>query len=173
VLRRVATGVIAVACCAAVASSALATSSGDLVGSVNGKTSQKGGLISPTFNVTRGLFYNASGTFRCSPTASKTYEFYSNGLAKKDEPRFSFGRAFTFKLNQRWLATGQNTSKPQHYQKGRLIVTITGKIKELKPAPHSARGHGLVSGKGSVTFSARGCKPGKLSWSGSGPLNYF
>jgi hypothetical protein len=173
VLRRVATGVIAIACCAAAAGSALAMSSGDLVGSVNGKTSQQGGKISPIFNVTQNLFYNALGTFRCSATASKTYEFSSNGLAKKDEPAFHFGRAFTFKLNQRWLATGQNPFKPQHYEKGRLIVTITGTIKELKPAPHSARGSGKVSGSGSVTFSAPGCKTGKLTWSGTGPLNYF
>jgi hypothetical protein len=168
VLRRVLTGVMAVACCAAVASSAWAMSSGDLVGSVNGTTSQKGGKISPTFNVTTGVFYNASGSFRCSPTATTTYDFYTNGLAKKDEPAFHFGKPFTFKLSQRWQAT-----KTSRYQKGKVTVTITGTIKELKPAPHSARGSGKVSGKGSVTFSAPGCKPGKLSWSGTGPLNYF
>jgi hypothetical protein len=143
-------------------------SSGDLVGTVNGRTSQKGGEISPTFNVATGILYNASGTFRCSATATTSYDFYSNGLARKDEPAFHFGRPFTFKLSQRWQA-----SKTQRYQKGKVAVTITGTIKQVKPAPHGPRGNGEASGSGSVTFSAPGCKTGKLSWSGTGPLNYF
>jgi hypothetical protein len=165
---KLATGVIAVVACAAVASSAPAMSGGNLVGSVNGKTSQPGGKISPTFNVSRGLLYNASGTFRCSATATTTYDFYSNGLARKDEPTFHFGRPFTFKLSQRWQAT-----ETQRYQKGKVAVTIAGTIKQVRPAPHSAHGSGLVSGKGTVTFTAPGCATGKLSWSGTGPLNYF
>jgi hypothetical protein len=162
--------VLTAACASAVAGMALAKSSGDLVGSVNGTTTQKGGTIDPTFNVTTGLLYNASGAFRCSPTASKSYYFYTNGLTRKDEPAFHFGRPFTFKLSQRWLATGQN---PPHYQKGTLKVTITGTIKELKAATHSAHVTGKVSGRGSVSFSAPGCSSGKLSWSGTGPLAYF
>jgi len=164
---------LAVVVSAVAASSAAAMSGGNLDGSVNGKTGQKGGVIAPVFDVTLGRFYNASGTWRCTVNPVKAYEFSSNGLARKDEPAFHFGRPFTFKLAQRWEETGQDPYKPQHYQKGKVTVTITGTIKQVKAAPHSARGSGLASGKGSVTFSAPGCSSGKLSWSGTGPLNYF
>ena len=172
-LQRVAKAVVVLGCCSAVAGTALAKSSGDLVGSVNGETSQKGGKISPTFDVTRGLFYSASGTFRCSGTGTKTYQFYTTGLARKAEPAFHWNRAFTFKLSQKWYASGQNPFKPIRYQEGSVRITITGTIKEIKPAPHGAHGSGKVSGKGSVTFTAPGCSSGKLAWSGTGPLNYF
>jgi hypothetical protein len=172
VLRKVMTGVIAVAC-AAGASSALAMSSGNLDGTVNGKTAQKDGVISPVFDVTLGMFYNASGEWRCAADIAKAYEFSSNGLARKDEPPFHFGRAFTFTVRQRWYAAGQDRYKAVHYQKGQVTVTITGTIKQVKPAPHGPRGSGLASGHGSVTFSAPGCSSGKLSWSGTGPLDYF
>ena len=54
-----------------------------------------------------------------------------------------------------------------------MKIAITGTIREIKAAPRGAQGSGKVSGKGSVTFSAPGCSSGKLSWSGTGPLNYF
>jgi hypothetical protein len=167
VLRRVITGVIVIACCAAAVGSALARSNGHLVGTLYVKTSQKGGKVGVSFDVNTGLFYGASGTFTCSPTATKTYDFYTNGLARKDEAPFHFSKPFTFKLSQRW-----QDSKTYRYQKGKVAVVITGTIKEVRPAPHSATKYGLASGKGSVTFSAPGCKTGKLSWSGTGQLTY-
>jgi len=158
----------------AIGGTAQASSSGNLVGQVNGKTKQAGGLIVPVFNNTTGRFYNAAGTFRCTGTGAPggSFAFYlTSPLPRRQQPAFQFNRPFTFKLSQRWYKTGQNPYKPLHYQPGKLTVTITGTIKKLSD-PHGAHS-GRVSGEGSVTFSAKGCSSGKLSWSGTGQYARF
>lgn len=157
-----------------ISGTALASSTGHLVGQVNGKTKQPGGLIAPVFDTTTGRFYNASGTFRCTGKGAPagSFAFYlTSPLPPSQQPAFQFNRRFTFKLSQRWYKTGQNPYKPLHYQPGKLTVTITGTIKKLSD-PHGAYS-GRVSGTGSVTFSANGCSSGKQSWSGTGQYARF
>jgi hypothetical protein len=143
-----------------------------VIGTVNGKTTQKGGTISPVFDVNAGRFVNAGGTFRCDAHAAKRYEFVSNGLPREDQAPFQLGRRFTFRLSERWKVAGQVPVKRQRYQKGKVKVTITGTITE-HPSSLPGIAASVASGHGSVSFTAPGCSTGKLSWSGTGPIVGF